>query len=36
MAQNSEKTTNYHQEEEISEPLKIYMKEIGLITVIGE
>ncbi len=31
MAQNSEKTTNYPQEAEISEPLKIYLQEIGQI-----
>ena len=36
MAQNSEKTTNYPQEAEISEPLKIYLQEIGQIPVLGE
>lgn len=36
MAQNSEKTTNYSQEAETSEPLKIYLQEIGQIPVLGE
>ena len=36
MAQNSEKATNYPQEAETSEPLKIYLQEIGQIPVLGE
>ncbi len=36
MAQNSEKVTNYPQEAETSEPLKIYLQEIGQIPVLSE
>lgn len=36
MGQNAENRTNYTQEEETSEPLKIYLKEIGQIPLLNE
>ena len=36
MGQNTENRTNYTQEEETSEPLKIYLKEIGQIPLLNE